>query len=120
MFGKVRLTDADTGRPYTEHRLTDGLRGFIKIDSERALEVWIPEPGHGNIYKVRKPKVPEGCPEVLVRENSDELTLRAEEVGTLTTFFNVDQKEKGEVGPPLVDYDWHALRHRRRRLGRNV
>ena len=32
-------------------------------------------------FQERKPKAPEGCPEVIVRENSDELTLRAEEVG---------------------------------------
>ena len=39
-------------------------------------------------FKVRRPNVPEGCPEVTVRESPDELTLRAEEVGTLKTYIN--------------------------------
>ena len=68
--------------------LTDGLREFIKIDNERALEVEYSNQGVG------KPKVPEGCPEVMVRESSDELTLRAEEVGTLKTHINVNHIEK--------------------------
>ena len=52
----------------------------MKIDIERALEVGYLNRGMGT-FKVRKPKVPEGCPEQTVRENPDELTLRAEEVG---------------------------------------
>ena len=56
-------------------------------------------------FEVRKPKVPEGCPEVTASENSDELTLRAEEVGTLKAHVNVDHIEKETWGPPLVDYD---------------
>ena len=69
---------------------------------------------------VRKPQVPEGCPEVTVREKSDELTLRAQEVGTSKTYINVNHIEEERWGLPLVDYDWHALlssvirRHRRR------
>ena len=31
-------------------------------------------------FRVREPKVPEGCPEVTVKECSNKLTLRAEEV----------------------------------------
>ena len=56
--------------------LKDGLRDFI----ERALDVGSLSPGTGT-FQVRQPNVPEGCLEVIVRENSDELTLRAEEVG---------------------------------------
>ena len=52
--------------------LTEGLRDFIKIDNERPLEVGHLGGGMGN-FKVRKPKVPQGCPEVTVRESSDEL-----------------------------------------------
>ena len=44
-----------------------------------------------------------------VRENSDELTLRAEEVGTLKTKINVNNIEKGRWSPPLVDYEWYAF-----------
>ena len=53
--------------------LTEGLGEFIKIDNERALEVGYLNWGTGT-FEVRKPKVPEGCPEVIVRENSDELS----------------------------------------------
>ena len=60
-------------------------------------------------FEVRKPKVPEGCPEVTVRENSDELTWRAEEVGSLNTNVNVNHIEKERWGPPLVDADWYAF-----------
>ena len=61
--------------------LTDGSREFIKVDHERALDVGSLSRGTGT-FQVRKPNVPEGCPEVIIRENSDELTLRAEEVVT--------------------------------------
>ena len=39
----------------------------------------------------------------------DELTLRAEDVGTLKAYVNVDHIEKERWGPPLVDYDWYAF-----------
>ena len=87
--------------------LTDGLREFKKIDNERALEVGYLNRGMGT-FKVGRPKVPEGCPEVTVWENSDDLTLRAEEVGTLKTRINVNHIEEERWGPLLVDYDWHA------------
>ena len=44
-----------------------------------------------------------------VKEKSDELTLRAEEVGTLKTYINVNHIEKERWGHPLVDYDWYAF-----------
>ena len=36
---------------------------------------------------------------MMVRENSDELTLRAEEVGTLKAYFNVNHIEEERCGP---------------------
>ena len=86
--------------------LTQGLRVFIKIDNQRALEVGYLSQGMG---KFEGRKVPEGCPEVTVRESPYELTLRAEEVGTLKTSVNVNHIEKERWGPPLVDYDWYAF-----------
>ena len=62
--------------------LTDGLREFIQVDNERALDVGAPRRGTGT-FKVRKPKAPEGGSDVIVRDSPDELTLRAEEVNTL-------------------------------------
>ena len=51
--------------------LMESLRDFIKVDNERALESGQLSKGMGN-FNVRKPKVPQGCPEVTVRESSDE------------------------------------------------
>ena len=87
--------------------LTDDLREFVKIDSERALEVKYLKLGMGK-FKERRRKVPEGCPELTVRGSSDELTLRAEEVSTLNTYINVNHIEEKRWGLPLVDYEWYA------------
>ena len=35
--------------------------------------------------------------------------LRAEEVGTWTSYINVDPIGKERWGPPLVNYDWYAF-----------
>ena len=40
--------------------LTDGLREFITVDNERALDVGALRRGTGT-FKVRKPKAPEGA-----------------------------------------------------------
>ena len=61
--------------------LTDGLRDFIRVDNERALDVGAPRRGTGT-FKVRKPEFPEGSSDVTVRESLDVLTSRAEELGT--------------------------------------
>ena len=89
--------------------LTEGLREFKKIESARALEVGYLNRCMGKNFEARKAKVPELCPEVTVRESSDELTLRAEDVGTLKTYINVNHIEEERWGHPLVDYDWYAF-----------
>ena len=76
------------------------------MDSERALEVGYLNRSMGTL---KSRKVPEGCQEVTVRESPDELTLRAEEVGTLKAYVNVDHIEKERWSPPLLDYDWCAF-----------
>ena len=53
--------------------LTDGLRDFIRLDNDRALDVGELRRGTGTL-KVRKPKVPEGGSDVTIRESPDELT----------------------------------------------
>ena len=45
---------------------------------------------------------------MIVKENSDELTLRAEEVVTSKAVVNVNHIEKERWGPLLVDADWYA------------
>ena len=61
--------------------LTEGLRNVIPVDNHRAFEVGHLREGLTS-FKVRWPKGEEGHPEVPVRESPEELTLRAEEVGT--------------------------------------
>ena len=54
--------------------LTDGLRDFIRVDNHMRLGCWRATPRRGNFRE-------EGS-DVTIRENPDELTLRAEEVNT--------------------------------------
>ena len=88
--------------------LTEGLREFIQVDNRRAQEVGHLNEGLGT-FKVRRPKGSEGYPEVTVRKSPDELTLRAEEVGTWKSYINVDHIAKERWGPPLADADRHAF-----------
>ena len=48
-------------------------------------------------------------PEASSREGPEELTLRAEEVGSQKSCINVDHTAEDRWGPPLVDADWHAF-----------
>ena len=78
------------------------------FDNERALDVGSLCRSTGT-FQVRKPKVPEGRPEVIVRESPDDLTLGAEEVGTSKALIHVDHIEPERWGPLLVDADWCAF-----------
>ena len=84
------------------------MRVFIEVDNERAYDVGSSSRGT-RTFQARKPKVPEVCPEVTVRESPDELTLRAEEVETSKALINVNHIEPERSGPPLVDADWYAF-----------
>ena len=55
--------------------------------------------GAGGAFQVRKPKVPEGSSDVIVRESRDELTLRAEEVKTSKALMNVGHIQPGKMEP---------------------
>ena len=74
--------------------LAEGLRNFIQVDNHRAVEVGHLRKGLRS-FKVRRRTAEEGYPEVPVRESPDELTLRAEEVGTWKLCINVDHSAKG-------------------------
>ena len=88
--------------------LTDGLRYFIKVDNNRALDVGEPHRGTRN-FEVRKPKVPEGGSDVTIRETPDDLTLRAEEVNTLKAYIDVNHIKPERWSPLLVDPGWYAF-----------
>ena len=73
--------------------LTEGVRKFIQVDNHRAPEVGTPERRLGVTYSTqaeRTRRVPRGDGQ----ESPDELTLRAEEVGTWKSCINVDHIEK--------------------------
>ena len=48
------------------------------------------------------------CPEGSIREGPEELTLRAEEVGSQNACINVGHIAEDRWRPPLVDADWLA------------
>ena len=86
--------------------LTNGLREFIKVDNERALDVGALRRGTGTL-EVRKPKAPEGSSDVTIQESPDEVTLRAAEVNTSKAYMGVIQPERW--CPPLVDAYWYVF-----------
>ena len=69
--------------------IMEGLRNFIKVENHSALDVGHLEEGI-RPFEVRRPKFKEGGPEASIREGPKELTLRAEEVGSQKSCFNVD------------------------------
>ena len=83
------------------------LRNFVEVDNHRALEAGHLREGSRS-FQIRRPECEEGSPEVLIREDPEELTLRAE-VGTLKSCINVDHIAQEKWGPHLVDADWHAF-----------
>ena len=64
------------------------MRNFIKVDNHCALDA-----GHLNegtrSFEVRGRKLEDECPEVSIREGPEEVTLRAEEVGSQKACINV-------------------------------
>ena len=80
-------------------------------DNHCALEVRHPREVSSFFFEVRRPKCEKGSPEVLVREGREELTLRAEEVGTQKSCINVHHIAQERCGPPLLGADWHAFCH---------
>ena len=61
-------------------------------------------------FKVRRLKVPEGCPEVTVRDSPDELTLSSRRSGYVEDIHQCQPHRKRKMGSsPVVDYDWCAF-----------
>ena len=84
-------------------------RCFVTIPSAiPVVRVYSSSSSEG-LFEVRRPKCEEGSPEVLIREGLEELTLRAEEVGTQKSCINVDHIAQERWGSPLVDADCHAF-----------
>ena len=83
------------------------MRSFIASDNYSAVEV-----GHlrrgPRPFNVVTPKM-NGDRSQVLREGAPNLTLRAEEFGTLKACINVDHIDQIFGGPPLVDADWYAF-----------
>ena len=71
--------------------IMDGLRRFIEADNRSAVDVGGLRPGTKSFH-VKKPQVSEAFPRAVIREG-DELTLRAEEVGTQRAFIDTKHVE---------------------------
>ena len=80
-------------------------RSFIKEDNHRSVDVGHLRSGITPLH-VRKQEFSEAYPEAAIREGASELTLRADEVGTLKAFINIDHIENDRWVPPLVDANW--------------
>ena len=90
-----------------EEASLDELRRFIQADNQSAVDVGDLPRGTRSL-PVKKPQSSEAFPEATTREGADELTLRADEVGTQRAFINTEHIEFERCRPPLVDADWHA------------
>ena len=78
--------------------IMDGLKNFIGVDKRSAVEVRGLRRRTRSL-RVRKPQFSVAFPEAAIREGADELTLRAEEVGSLRTFIDTTHIELGRWGP---------------------
>ena len=84
----------------------DELRRFITVDNHEAVKVGDLERSMES-RPVVKLKFTTAFTEAVVREGSDELTLRREEEGVLRTSHRHHECGR-QWGPPPVDEDWHA------------
>ena len=88
----------------------DVLRSFIEADTLSAVDVGHLRKGIRPFFFWSRSRISVTLsPEAAIRGGADELTLRAEEVGTLEACINVDHTEFERGGPPMVDTDWHAF-----------
>ena len=72
--------------------IMDGLRRFVQADNHSSVGVGDLHQGTSSL-QVRKPQFSEAFPEATIREGADELTLRADEVGTQRTFIDTTHIE---------------------------
>ena len=93
---KLLANQREDGRPHTNlgrKGLAQGLREFMNIDNQRALEFGYLGQGMGKI-QCTKAESSRRMPRGDGQESPDELTLRAEEGGASNTHINVDHTEK--------------------------
>ena len=108
----VREPKLDAGHDrVVEEAVTRRL--IVKTTSRTAL-THIPEEltlydGHQARVRVQARLQTKNTRGVFLGSVADELTLRADEVGTLKACINIDLMEYDRWRPPLVDADWHAF-----------
>ena len=80
----------------------DGLRSLIEIDNRSAVKVGQLREGF-RPSRLGGPNFEDECPEAIIRDGPDELTLRAEEFGAQRSCINIDHIDPNRWEPPLVD-----------------
>ena len=88
--------------------MMDGQGRFIQADKHSAVDVGDLRRGTKSLH-FQKAAVQRGVPEATIREGADQLTLRADEVGTKRAFINTEHIEFERFGPPQVGADWHTF-----------
>ena len=101
-------------------RHMNGLRNFIEADNHSAVDVGSLAQRHKAFFYVQKPNCSEDYPEAAIRERADELTLRADEVGTQRAFIHIDHIEDDRWRPPGIPSAKQFSRNWRGRMGRFV
>ena len=86
--------------------IMDGLRKFITVDNHDA--VWGGLRQGIKSFQVVQPMFTAGFSSEVIREEADEVTLRAHEEGVRRTFTGTTNRGRS-IGVPLVDADWHAF-----------
>ena len=87
--------------------IMDGLRKFIAVDNHEAVNVGGLCQGIKSVQVVQ-PMFTAAFSEAVIREEANEVTLRAHEEGVRRTF--IDTTNRGRwIGLTLVDADWHAF-----------
>ena len=86
----------------------DGQGRFIQEDKHSSVDVGDLRRGTKSLL-FQKAAVQRGVPEATIREGADELTLRADAVGTQGAFINTEHIEFERWGPPQVGADWHTF-----------
>ena len=88
----------------------EGLINFFKVDNHCALDVDHLNEGIRS-FEVRGPKFKGVYSEASIRKGSEELTLRAEEVGSQKACINVGHIAEYRWRPPVVDADIRKNSH---------
>ena len=103
--------------------IVKALKNFVEEDNHNGVDVGCLRRGTRSI-RVTKPQFSDAYPEAVIREGADELTLRAEDVGSLGTFVDTTNIELMVASVGRCELarlsSSHLQRNRRTRMGNVV